>query len=209
MFRVIKSTGSGYTDLQSSVLLNSNQWYDVSFKVYNNALSISVDGNLISAQLNGGMQNIDSAVYAGSDFTSLHYFKGDIDEIMIGAATEGPNPPASGVTNEFFYADTISALPILPRNSDLAQAPGTTKSIIAGGMHSAWGDNQFAYMFNSPAYGEYGTGSYNSIGGTGVLLWDAPQPNTTSIVMHIDFATQETLKEIHVFSLAGDARLFT
>ena len=76
-------------------------------------------------------------------------------------------------------------------------------------MHTAWGDNQFDYMFNSPAYGEYGTGSYNSVGGTGVLLWDAPQPNTTTIVMHIDFTNPETIREIHVFSLAGDARLFT
>jgi len=40
------------------------------------------------------------------------------------------------------------------------------------------------------------------------LLWDAPQPNTTSIVMHIDFANAEVIKEIRVFSFAGDARLF-
>jgi hypothetical protein len=208
LFRVINSAGTGYTDLQSSVTLNSNQWYDVVFKVYNNTVSISVDGNLAVTQLNNGMQNISSAVYAGGDSSPTHYFKGEMDEIMFGAAASGPEPPITGVSNEYFYASTIANLPFQPRSDDLAQFFGTAKSIISGGMHTAWGDNQFAYMFNSPAYGEYGTGSYNSIGGTGVLLWDAPQPNTTTIVMHIDFTNPETIREVRVFSLAGDARLF-
>ena len=208
LFRVMDSAGTSYTDLQSTVTLNSNQWYDVTFKVYNNVISISVDGNTAVANLNGGMQSVSSDVYAGGDFTTVHYFKGDIDEVMYGAAISGPEPPSSGVTNVFYSELNLADLPVQPRSDDLAQLPTTTKTIVEGGMHSAWGDNQFDYMFNSPAYGNYGTGSYNSVGGTGVLLWDAPSPNTTTIVMHINFAEPETVKEIRVFSLAADARLF-
>jgi hypothetical protein len=112
------------------------------------------------------------------------------------------------ISNEFYSKLTIGELPFQPQPNDLAQLPTTTRTIISGGMHGAWGDNQFDYMFNSPTVGEYGTGSYNSVGMTGVLLYDAPSPNITSIVMHIDFVEAETVKEIRVFSLAGDARLF-
>ncbi len=114
----------------------------------------------------------------------------------------------AAVVNMNYSKLALGDLPYQPQPADLAQQAGSTKSIVAGGMHTTWTDNQFSYMFNSPSVGAYGTGSPDSEGGTGVLLWDAAEPITTSIVMHIDFTAPEAIQEVRIFSFAGDTRLF-
>jgi len=91
LFRVINTAGTGYTDLESSVSLNSNEWYDILLEVNNNNLVLAVNNDFASTPLIGGMQNISSDVYADCYNTSIHYFKGDLDEIRFGALIPEPH----------------------------------------------------------------------------------------------------------------------
>jgi hypothetical protein len=88
-FIVENSSGTGVTELDSSVDLNSNTWYDISFEVYNNALTLAVDGDIASTSLIGGMLNSSSSVLAGQA-ESAHYYKGDMDEVRFGAVIPEP-----------------------------------------------------------------------------------------------------------------------
>ena len=90
LFRVMNAAATGYTDLESSVSLNSNEWYDILIEVNNNSLILAVNGDFESTPLIGGMQNINSDVFAGWDVSSAHYFKGDLDEIRFGALIPEP-----------------------------------------------------------------------------------------------------------------------
>ncbi len=90
LVRVLNSAGTGFTELQSSVSLDSNVWYNVNFEVFNNILRLSVNDNTATTPLIGGMQNTNSAVFAGTDGTSSHYFEGDLDEIRFGAVIPEP-----------------------------------------------------------------------------------------------------------------------
>ncbi|RLD11262.1 MAG: hypothetical protein DRI44_03975 [Chlamydiae bacterium] len=105
LFRVLNSAGTAYTDVQSSVDLHSNKWYDVNFKVYDNIASITINNQTDAVELNNGMSTSSSDVYAGSDLNSTHYFKGEMDEIMFGAAISGPTnaPPPQPVTHTIAY----------------------------------------------------------------------------------------------------------
>ncbi len=112
------------------------------------------------------------------------------------------------IVNENYSELALGDLPYQPQSDDLAQDAGTTASITFGGMSAAWADNQFAYFFNSPTDGDLGTGSSSSEDGHGVLTYDAGDPETKSLTMHIDFASPKPVMEIRIFSLAGDTRLF-
>ena len=123
---------------------------------------------------------------------------------IIGPAEE------TTITNEFFWNDDLASLPIQPLSDDLAQGTDATNIIIAGGMHTALSSNYFKYLFNSPTDGELGIGSPDTPGGSEVLMTDAAIPSTLTMEMNCDFVTTtKTIKAIHVFSRAGDARLFT
>ena len=63
---------------------------NVSFEVFNNNLRLAVNDNDATTPLIGGMQNVSSAVFAGTDGTASHYFEGDLDEIRFGAVIPEP-----------------------------------------------------------------------------------------------------------------------
>jgi len=115
-------------------------------------------------------------------------------------------------TNNYYSAASLASLPIQPQCDDLAQLRGSTKYIVEGGMHPAWEDSRFEYLFNSPSDGELGIGSPNSSlpGHHEVILWDSIQNATVlSMEMNCDFVSPQIIREIRVFSKAGDSRLFT
>ncbi len=119
-------------------------------------------------------------------------------------------PEPTTITNEFFWDDDLGNLPVQPLSDDLAQGTDATNMIITGGMHTALTSNFFEYLFNSPADGELGIGSPDTPAGHEVLCTDAAIPETLTMEMNCDFVTTtKTIKAIHVFSHAGDARLFT
>jgi len=114
--------------------------------------------------------------------------------------------PPKTVLCSFDYAHTVSELSVQPRPDDLTQMPGSENILIAGAMHVAWADNQFAYMFNSPSVGDNGVGSPNSpdiTGRHGVLLADSQ-----SMVIHCNFDSPKSIEEINIFAGAEDTRLF-
>ena len=90
LFRVMNAAATGYTELESAVTLSSNMWYDINFEVFNNAVTLIVNGDSASTPLIGGMLNISSDVVAGCDAASAHYFKGDLDEVRFGAVIPEP-----------------------------------------------------------------------------------------------------------------------
>jgi len=90
LFRVMNAAATGYTELESTVVLSSNVWYDINFEVFNNAVTLIINGDSESTSLIGGMLNISSDVIAGWDAGSAHYFKGDLDEVRFGAVIPEP-----------------------------------------------------------------------------------------------------------------------
>ncbi|MCK5853329.1 hypothetical protein KAH27_09910, partial [bacterium] len=119
-------------------------------------------------------------------------------------------PEPTTITNEFFWDDNLGNLPVQPLSDDLAQGTDATNIIITGGMHTALTSNFFEYLFNSPVDGELGIGSPDTPSGHEVLCTDAAIPSTLTMEMNCDFVTTtKTIKAVHVFSHAGDARLFT
>jgi len=115
------------------------------------------------------------------------------------------------ITNEFFWNDDLASLPVQPLSDDLAQGTDATNMIIAGGMHTWPGlhSNYFENLFNSPVNGELGAGCPETVGGTQVILYDPASPDTLSLEMYCNFTTTKMIEAVHVFSRAGDARLFT
>jgi len=189
----------------------SNKWNHVIASVLPNGnFSVSLDGADSGNQ--SGLNGIDNA-YAGiayccvgADHLNNNRFTGYLDEVRIGTI------PEVTAVNEYYSELTLAELPIQPQCDDLAQMAGSTKYIVQGGMHSAWADNRFEYLFNSPSDGELGVGSPNSVhpGNHEVILWDSIA-NATALTMEMncDFITPQRIQEIRVFSNAGDTRLFT
>ena len=90
LFRIENAAATGYTEIESAVTLSSNVWYDINLEVFNNAITLIVNGNSASTTLIGGMFDSNSYVIAGCDNSFSHYFKGDLDEIKFGAVVPEP-----------------------------------------------------------------------------------------------------------------------
>ncbi len=120
-------------------------------------------------------------------------------------------PEPTTITNEYFWENNLENLPFQPQCDDLAQLSGSTNYIVAGGMHTyeEFISNKFEFLFNSPVDGELGAGEPLTVGGTGVLLWDAPIPSPLTLEWNCDFDSPKIVQAVQVFSRAGDPRLFT
>jgi hypothetical protein len=116
----------------------------------------------------------------------------------------GKKAPAvsSTITNEFYWTavSDLASLPFQPTPNDLAQAAGTAKHIIKGGMHT--GGFSFDSLFDSDALGSYGPG-----GNAGIFIDEISPANDT--IIHCDFDQPQTISEIHIFTQWGDRRLFS
>ena len=111
-------------------------------------------------------------------------------------------------TIAYTFESTLNSgnLSFQPRPDDLAQMPGTTKSIIQGGMHSVTpapaGFNKF---FDSDAVGSFGSDTtYN---GCGLLQDGISDPSSDTIIL-VQFDSPKTIEEVHFFTFWGDDRQF-
>ncbi len=93
-----------------------------------------------------------------------------------------------------------------PQPDDLGQMPGTTKSIIQGGMHPVTpapaGFNKF---FDSDAVGSFGAD--NTYHGCGLLQDGISGPSSDTIIL-VQFDSPKTIAELHFFTYWGDDRQF-
>ena len=117
----------------------------------------------------------------------------------------------AAVTNMYYSDWGLSNLPIQPLSDDLAQGIDATNIIVAGGMNAYSGlhSNYFEYLFNSPSNGDLGIGCPETVAGKEVILGDASIPSTLTLEMNCNFTTTKMVQAVHVFSNAGDSRLFT
>ncbi len=111
-------------------------------------------------------------------------------------------------TIAYTFESTLNSgnLSFQPRPDDLAQMPGTTKSIIQGGMHSVTpapaGFNKF---FDSDAVGSFGTDTtYHGCG----LLQDGISDLSSDTIILVQFDSPKTIDEVHFFTYWGDDRQF-
>ena len=115
-------------------------------------------------------------------------------------------PPVT-VTYSFDVSTVAANLECQPRPDDLAQMPGTTKSIIQGGMHTATpGTENFNKFFDSNAVGSFGTN--NSYNGCGLLQDGISTPSSDTIIL-CQFDSPKIINEIHLFTYWGDERQFS
>jgi hypothetical protein len=99
-------------------------------------------------------------------------------------------------TNYYSANDNIHSLPVQPVPGDLGQSPDINISVIGQTGQYFKIDS----LFNSDAIGSYGQGA--------CLFPDGISPDN-DIRLQLDFDTPKIIDEIHIFSLWGDARLFS
>ena len=105
----------------------------------------------------------------------------------------------AAITNVYTYAAPLSALAIQPTPDDLAQLPGTVKTIMKGGMHAAT-PTAFPDLFNSDMVGSYGPGD--------AIFQDGMSPEFDT-EFNCDFDAPKTIEEVRIFTHWGDQRVFS
>ena len=99
-------------------------------------------------------------------------------------------------TNTYAADDNLSSLPVQPVPNDLAQLPDVNIS-VDGPTNEHF---NVTALFNSDLVGSYGSGA---------CLFPDGISTDKDVVLQFDFNSPKKINEIHVFSLWGDARLFT
>ena len=99
-------------------------------------------------------------------------------------------------TNVFTTSDELNSLPIKPMSDDLTQSQDVN-IYVKGNTNQYF---NFNALFNSDFYGSYGESS--------CIFPDGISPEN-DVILQFDFLSVVKIDEIHIFSLWGDARLFT
>ena len=110
----------------------------------------------------------------------------------------------AGVTNLYETQTDSANLTFQPVPDDLWQDPGTTNFIVKGTLHAVMPDGTLS-LYDSPSVGDFGNHGFSA---GSCLFSDGISPDA-DVVIHVDFASQTRVDEIHIFSFWGDSRQFS